>query len=91
MGRRVLRSSIWGYSVCLCPIKRTPGLYGLNTVDLQISTKPKLVQIDISSVEYVSEPMIISEFSEYLGKVKYTIGITLSIFLCNPDFRGYEK
>ena len=29
MGRRVLRRYIWGYSVCLCPIKRTPGLYGL--------------------------------------------------------------
>ena len=26
MGRRVLRRHIWGYSVCLCPIKRTPGL-----------------------------------------------------------------
>ena len=29
MGRRVLRRLIWGYSVCLCPIKRTSGLYGL--------------------------------------------------------------
>ena len=29
MGRRVLRRYIWGYSVCLCPIKRTQGLYGL--------------------------------------------------------------
>ena len=29
MGRRVLRCHILGYSVCLCPIKRTPGLYGL--------------------------------------------------------------
>ena len=29
MGRRALRRLIWGYSVCLCPIKRTPGLYGL--------------------------------------------------------------
>ena len=28
MGRRVLRLHIWGYSVCLCPIKRRPGLYG---------------------------------------------------------------
>ena len=26
MGRRVLRRPIWGYSVCLCPIKGTPGL-----------------------------------------------------------------
>ena len=28
MGCRVLRPHIWGYSVCQCPIKRTPGLYG---------------------------------------------------------------
>ena len=26
MGRRVLRRHIWDYSVCLCPIKGTPGL-----------------------------------------------------------------
>ena len=29
MGRCVLRCYIWGYYVCLCPMKRTPGLYGL--------------------------------------------------------------
>ena len=27
MGRRVLRCHIWGYSVCLCRIKRTSGLH----------------------------------------------------------------
>ena len=27
MGCRVLRRPIWGYSVCLCPIKRMPGNY----------------------------------------------------------------
>ena len=26
MGRCVLRRHVWGYYVCLCPIKRTPGL-----------------------------------------------------------------
>ena len=26
MGRRILRRHIWGYVVCLCPIKGTPGL-----------------------------------------------------------------
>ena len=34
MGRRVLRRHFWGYSVCLCPIKRTPGLYGLSAFGL---------------------------------------------------------
>ena len=33
MGRCVLRRRIWGYSVCLCPIKRTPSLYGLKAVN----------------------------------------------------------
>ena len=28
----VLRRHIWGYSVCLYPIKRTPGLYGLSNI-----------------------------------------------------------
>ena len=30
-GTRVLRRHIWGYSVCLCPIKGTPGLSELRT------------------------------------------------------------
>ena len=30
-----LRRHIWGYSVCLCPIKRTPGLYGLTALASQ--------------------------------------------------------
>ena len=32
MGRRVLRRHIWGYSVCLCPTKGTPGLNELRAV-----------------------------------------------------------
>ena len=32
MGRRVLRRHIWGYAVCLCPIKGTPGLNELNNM-----------------------------------------------------------
>ena len=35
MGRRVLRRHIWGYSVCLCPIKGTPGLNELRKVEEQ--------------------------------------------------------
>ena len=31
MRRRVLRRHIWGYSVCLCPIKETPGLNELSS------------------------------------------------------------
>ena len=34
-GRRDLRCHIWGYAVCLCPTKRTPGLYELRI------TRPK--------------------------------------------------
>ena len=29
MRRQVFQRHIWGYSVCQCPIKRIPGLYGL--------------------------------------------------------------
>ena len=38
MGRRVLRLHIWGYTVCLCPIKGTPGL---NELTLVFSPIPK--------------------------------------------------
>ena len=34
MGRRVLRRPFWGYSVCQCPTKGTPGLYELRIVAL---------------------------------------------------------
>ena len=30
--RRILRRLIWVYTVCLCPTKRTLGLYGLNSI-----------------------------------------------------------
>ena len=46
MGRRVLRRHIWGYSVCLCPIKRTQGLYGLKFQTLnQICTDPQVREV----------------------------------------------
>ena len=32
----VLRRNIWGYSVCPCPIKRMPGLYGLRCLTMII-------------------------------------------------------
>ena len=38
MGRRVLRRHIWGYSVCLCPIKGTPGLNELSLGREEIET-----------------------------------------------------
>ena len=31
MGRRVLRRHIWGYSICICPIKGTPVLNELKS------------------------------------------------------------
>ena len=40
MGRHILQRHIWGYSVCLCPIKRTPGLYGLIIIDLMRVSLP---------------------------------------------------
>ena len=29
MGLSIVRGHVWGNAVCLCPIKRTPGLYEL--------------------------------------------------------------
>ena len=42
MGRRVMRRHIWGYTVCLCLIKRTPGLNELKKkkFNLCISASP---------------------------------------------------
>ena len=37
--RRVLRRLVWIYTVCLCPTKRTLGLYGLNP-DRMIFVRP---------------------------------------------------
>ena len=34
MGRRGLRHQIWGYTVCLCTIKMTPGLNDLISIFL---------------------------------------------------------
>ena len=50
MGRHVLRRHNWGYSVCLCPIKRAPGLYGLRHQEEEVTqpynnyTKPNIRQ-----------------------------------------------
>lgn len=41
LGRRNLRCTIWGYSVCICPVKRTQGLNGLI---LRIGNKAKLTR-----------------------------------------------
>ena len=50
MGRRVLRRHIWGYSVCLCPIKGTPGLNELIAFheiqqDSQLSMRQSILSV----------------------------------------------
>ena len=40
--RRVLRRHIWGYSVCLCPVKRTPDFYGLRANRSRITKRHAL-------------------------------------------------
>ena len=41
MGRRVLWRHIWGYSICLCPVKRTPVKleFGMSAKDCLSSLK----------------------------------------------------
>ena len=45
MGRRVLRCHIWGYSVCICAIKRTLCLNGLKSFVFVTSCKCFLLKI----------------------------------------------
>lgn len=49
MGRHVLRRHILGYSVCLCPIKRMAGLYGLKSISQKISIN------DETQIKHVSK------------------------------------
>ena len=35
-----IRRHIWGYSVCLCPIKRTSGLYGKQNSPMRLKSEP---------------------------------------------------
>ena len=52
MGRRVLRLAILGYSVRLCPIKRTLGLYGLSMYHgfMDFDRQESKIQTDICVV-----------------------------------------
>ena len=44
-----LATHIWVYSVCLCPIKRTPGLYGLiSNASPNLSITNRRVQFDMT-------------------------------------------
>ena len=55
MGRRVLRRHIWGYSVCLCPIKGTPGLNKLKAVN----TFPRLVKQNYLSFAEIQNKILL--------------------------------
>ena len=55
MGRRTLRRPIWGYAVCLCPTKRTPGLNELNKLanpqeSLQVFSDLMVVYFSIRAI-----------------------------------------
>ena len=60
MGRRVLRRHTWGYSVCLCPIKGTPGLNELNklkSLNMINFTSRKLIESSWNLNKHVLEGM----------------------------------
>ena len=66
MGPRVLLRHICGYSVCLCPIKRTPDLYGLkdlNNFALQINGF-----VDVTKMVHITLTRLVS----YLGPLNST-------------------
>ena len=58
MGRRVLRRHIWGYFVCLCPIKRTPGVYGLRFSLIIGLQESGLNLTDKNFIKYISSVLL---------------------------------
>ena len=83
MGRRVLGRHIWGYSVCLCPIKGTPGLYELKSIArtavlIQQFNKIVLVVFVINSKQNVSNmhqenALNLVYISYYLGLIFFEV------------------
>ena len=62
MGRRVLRRHTWGYSVCLCSIKGTPGVNELNCIvivkimtDILLNADDRDKILTVSTVKQPSE------------------------------------
>ena len=70
MMRRVLRRHIWGYSVCLCPIKRTPDLYGFRYVQLLILASKLIAYFLLfSSVKVASLPIPYASFANVISQL----------------------
>ena len=94
MGRRVLWRHTWGYSICLCPIKRTPGLYGLSPCTLTFVGVGLISLISFETYWYVTAYLlcVCSWFYQwyqwYTNIVQgYTIGTNgnASGTICSPN------
>ena len=51
--RRVLRRLIWVCTVCLCPTKRTLGIYGLVETPFLFTIFDKKIKSDKNIVKYI--------------------------------------
>ena len=60
-----LRRHIWGYSVCLCPIKRTPGLYGLTFASHIIMVYFTSTWLILTRCTFTFSRQFVSDLQEY--------------------------
>ena len=98
MGRRVLRRHIWGYTVCLCPIKRTPGLNELKSTFYIICYIPSSIKKTPTPNETVlmrDQPsMFWREIKAFHNKPNFSYLISLTYpasISCIPDPRQTQN
>ena len=90
MGRRILRRHIWGYSVCLCPIKGTPGLKELkeshkeNLIFALVKTKPQISCEVVAQLIRVFVPARQVELFLYFFKPKFQPASHMSRLMRKP-------
>ena len=70
--RRALRRLIWVCAVCLCPTKRTLGLYGLSFLSSLLDLETKVFFVILSKIPYNSydciEPQDLQFYSGKYGQ-----------------------
>ena len=71
----------WDYPVCLCPIKKTPGLYGLIIAKFCLKTVSILSVTNLARLPYI---FICENF--FLGLVLIKFCQTLSLFKSGLKF-----
>ena len=92
MGRRDLRRHIWVYSVCICPIKGTPGLNELSRQIINEGHKcsdTKTIQVAKTDITKTLPSDIQRLFSAV--KIEKFIGKILIFLTCNVNRGGSSE